>query len=988
MMNLEFIRMVLLSVSRRKKSMWKVGVITFLCIFLFTGIMIFQDCMNQFVRENAFLESGEWLVSTVGRSKCLEEHAWVDGYGTTVVRTEIYHRPKDENMNKARVEGLVGYVDEGFLQLSNLVIYSGRMPKQADEITVTQHVLSDMGYRYELGQMLSLAYVKGYNELGEPIYGFVEYKLVGILENYTADWAVPEELPEFFVTEGGLKSIQDVEQEDQQRVYYYLNHKQRNINGEGFYRTMERVLRKQGEDHLLFGMIYNENAYGVTMWGSQDLYLVMMSLCAILGSMSLIYLFLMCCNHRRPYYFKLRELGAGAGQVRGMICLEWCGIFLPSAFAGMMIAGIFSCLVAATISKHFKIPFIFRLTGNSVFLILLFTVGVFILVLFWSCLLFRITNLYQMTGVLPVRRLKKMYRKGDREKNPVSLFQIRKKRAEPGKNLAQILFIMATMTIALYSLWTIRSAYRNYQKSEARADLFASLRGEGEFKASTGINWDEEEHQLGSNQIGTDNVITKGDSVDNGISEDLVRRLRLAPGVKRVCGIATDDRIGLVWSGMQESGFLRDLFIKEWVEQDMKTVANFMYNSEGYPEWEEEWHSLYNQVFAEIPDPSQHPEYYAESVVGMARTEERDLLLKKMFGSDFHSKDFWSGKQSVLFQIQSNTEYSFVFEDTPYNSPYRKPLQGILKKNGQNEQYFHGKWGEEYRYRFEENTLKTGDLLQIQHALLPGGKIIETEVIYCDELKKYYQLMQDPVISSNYELPYDLGGGMDGQEGGMQLLASEKLLKQFASASGMEFTYRTILIDVEHGSDRKQVEANVADLLSRNQGKEISFGSYMGEKQRERNRFYRQLVMFGVILLLTGSVYLFITRSMQNKYFALNRKQLQQFLHCGCSREELLRSFSFLRIRESIWALAGIPLCMFILLAARGFSYWKEVQGGDMEFEWAELWKELGNTIIDYFNNPLGWCLFLIFLGLTVGIGILGQKRFLWQLELMGKEEE
>lgn len=986
-MNLEFIRMVLLSVSRRRKSLWKVGLIAFLCIFLFTGIMIFQDCMNQFVRENAFLESGEWVVSTTGRSKCLEEHAWVGGYGTSVVRTNIYHRPKDGDMKKASEEGPIGYVDDGFIQLSNLVFYSGRMPVQADEIVLTQHVLSDMGYSYELGQMLSLAYIKRYNKLGKPIFGFVEYKLVGILENYTADWAAPEELPEFFVTEKGLESVRDVEKEDQQRVYYYLNQEQRDIHGKEFYRNMKKVMQKQGEENLFFGMVYNGNAYDVTMWGNRDLYLVMMSLCAVLGSMSLIYLFLMCCNHRRPYYFKLRELGAGAGQVRGMICLEWCGVFVPSACAGMMTAGVLSCFIAAMVSKRFKIPFLFRLTGDSLFLILLFTAGVFFLVLFWSCLVFRVKNLYQMTGVLPLRRLKKMYRKRDRQKDPVRLFQIRKKRAEPGKNLAQILFVIATMTIFLYSMWMIRSAYRVYQESEARADMYASLRGEGESRHSGGVCWDRERRQLESNQYGKDASISKGDSIDNGMPEDLLRRLRFAPGVRCVSGTATDDRIGLIWDGMQESGFLRDLFIKGWVEWGMKSIADVMHYSEGYPEWEEEWHGLYNQVFTEIPDPSEHPEFYGESLVGLARTAERDLLLKELFGEDFNSKDFWSGKQSVLFQLESHSEVSW--EDTPYDSPYRKPLQGILRKDQQNKLYFHGKWGEEYPFRFEENTLKSGDVLQIQHALLPAEDVIETEVIYCNDWQKYYQLMRDPVISINYEqLPYDVGGRMDGQEGGMQLVASEKLLRRFADTSGMEFTYRTFLIDVEKGYDRKRVEASVADILSRTLGKEIPFGSCMGQKQRERNRFYRQLVMFGVILFLTGSVYLFITRSMQNKYFELNRKQLQQFLQCGCGRGELLWSFSFLRIQESIWALVGVPLCMLILMATRGLSYWKEVQGGEVDFEKAELWKEWGNTICDYFNNPLGWILFLVFLGLAAGVGILGQKRYLKQLELMGQEEE
>ncbi|MDE6568291.1 MAG: hypothetical protein K2K70_11250, partial [Lachnospiraceae bacterium] len=456
---------VMLSVKRRRRSMWKVALISFLCVFLFVGIMVFQDCMNQFQREIAFLESGEWIVSTEGESRCLEENVWVDGYGTTLVRTSLCNVPRDGDMSRAREEGPVGVADDSFIQLSNIVLYAGKMPEQGDEIALTQHVLSDMGCSYELGQMLSLAYIKGYDDMGNPIFGDVCYKLVGILENYTANWVLPGELPEFFVTMEGLEQIH-VPKKDQQRCYYYLNQAQRDITGESFYRDMKEVLKKQGEDHLVYSLVYNENAYDVTMWGSQTMYLVMMCLCGILGAMSLIYLFLMCCNNRRPYYFKLRELGAGSGQVREMVCIEWSSVFIPAACIAMIVAGVISAFVAAMISRHFGIPFVFRLTEKSIRMILIFTLGVFLLVMLWSCLFFRIKDLHQMTGMIPPKRLKYMYRKRDRGKNPVRVFQIRRKRAEPGKNIAQILFLIATMTIFLYSVTMIQSASRVYQESK------------------------------------------------------------------------------------------------------------------------------------------------------------------------------------------------------------------------------------------------------------------------------------------------------------------------------------------------------------------------------------------------------------------------------------------------------------------------------------------------------------------------------------------
>ncbi|MDE6851669.1 MAG: ABC transporter permease, partial [Lachnospiraceae bacterium] len=689
-MSLEFIHMVLLSVKRRSRSMWKVALISFLCVCLFVGIMVFQDCMNQFQREVAFLESGEWIVSTEGESRCMAEHAWVDGYGTTLVRTSLYNEPKDGNMDRARKEGPIGVVDDFFLQLSNIVFYAGRMPEQADEIALTQHVLSDMGCSYELDQILSLAYVEGYDAMGNPIFGHIQYKLVGILENYTADWVLPEELPEFFVTMEGLEQI-DVPEEDQQRCYYYLNRAQRDIIGEAFYQNMRKILKNQGEDYLVYSLVYNENAYDVTMWGNQTMYLVMMSLCGVLGSMSLIYLFLMCCNNRRPYYFKLRELGAGIGQVREMVCIEWSSVFIPAACAGIIVAGVISVIVAAMISRHFGIPFVFHLTGRSIRLILLFTIGVFLLVMLWSCLFFQIRDLHQMTGIIPPKRLKHMYRKRDREKNLVRVFQLRRKRAEPGKNIAQILFLIATLTIFLYSVSMIQSASRAYSESKKLPDLYVGSIGEGWTAHGGGFGWDDNTHQPFSYELEIPEV-ERNVSVGKGLPTDIINDLEEIPEVQSVSGAATDNQITLLWNSMQDSHFLNNYYTGMWIESPFRSAAeNLFYMEEYSKEWDRQWHEIYNKLYAVIPDPQEHPEIYEESVVGIERTERRDLLLKKFFGSRFRSDDFWSGKQSILFQVAPTMDaFCFWGDDTPTDSPLRKQLQGVMKMNPQNQKSYYG----------------------------------------------------------------------------------------------------------------------------------------------------------------------------------------------------------------------------------------------------------------------------------------------------------
>ncbi|MDE6852774.1 MAG: hypothetical protein K2J67_09880, partial [Lachnospiraceae bacterium] len=334
------------------------------------------------------------------------------------------------------------------------------------------------------------------------------------------------------------------------------------------------------------------------------------------------------------------------------------------------------------------------------------------------------------------------------------------------------------------------------------------------------------------------------------------------------------------------------------------------------------------------------------------------------------------------FQVAPTMDaFCFWGDDTPTDSPLRKPLQGVMIMNPQNQKCFYGKWDKEYLYQFEENTIHTGDQLQILHEKLPPGKTVKTEIILCGDSEIYWELIMNPAMSANGEnIPYEL----DEQNGGMQLLTSETTLQQLASAADIPFTYKNLLIDVEKGVNRKQVEAEIADVLSRY---ECSFGSYLGKKQQEKSRFYRQFIMFCVILILTGSVYMFISRSMQNKSMELIGKQLQQFLQCGCSRAELMWSYSSLRLGEMLWAWVSVPLCMVILVTAQGLSYWKQCQMEEMEFHREELFSLCVDSIKEFVNNPIGWILFLGFLLLALWFGVRGVKQYLDKLELMRQEE-
>ncbi|MDE6568292.1 MAG: hypothetical protein K2K70_11255 [Lachnospiraceae bacterium] len=510
-------------------------------------------------------------------------------------------------------------------------------------------------------------------------------------------------------------------------------------------------------------------------------------------------------------------------------------------------------------------------------------------------------------------------------------------------------------------------------------DLYVRSIGEGRTADGSGFGWNYNTRQPLSYEMGTSQV-ERNVSVGKGLPVDVIKDLKGISAVQSVCSAATDNQIALNWSGMQNSPFLNNYYTRMWIESNFKFAAEDLFYMEAYSEeWDRQWHEIYSKLYAVMPDPKEHPDVYEESVVGLERTERRDLLLKKYFGNRFRSDDFWGGKQSILFQVKPT--YSDVWgDDAPLDSPLRKPLQGVMITNPQNQKCFYGKWGEEYHYQFEENTIHTGDKLQILHEKLPAGKTLETEIILCGDSEVYRELIMNPAMSANWEhIPYKLN-----EEGGIQLLTSETTLQQLANAADIPFTYKTLLINVEKGVKRKQIEAEIADVLSRY---ECSFGSYLGEKQQEKSRFYRQFIMFGVILILTASVYLFISRSMQNKSMELTGKQLQQFLQCGCNRAELTRSYSWMRVGEMLWACFSILLCMVIMVTAQGLSYWKQCQAGEAEYEWKELLSLCKDALKAYINNPIGWIFFLGFLVLALWFGIRGMKQYLGRLELMGHEE-
>lgn len=93
------------------------------------------------------------------------------------------------------VFGEIGYIDQSFLDMSNIKMKKGRMPLTDNEIAVEALKLDQLGIDYTINQKVNLM-IESEGKIESK-----EFILVGVVENYSTSWISEGELISFFVAE-------------------------------------------------------------------------------------------------------------------------------------------------------------------------------------------------------------------------------------------------------------------------------------------------------------------------------------------------------------------------------------------------------------------------------------------------------------------------------------------------------------------------------------------------------------------------------------------------------------------------------------------------------------------------------------------------------------------------------------------------------------------------------------------------------------------
>lgn len=343
-----------LSLGKKKKSALFLVLLTLSFSFI-VAMMSVSGSLSATGREAEFDTFGEWKLAVSSRTyeeKDLKDQSWIEDTGILTVFSE---------------GGVtLGSCDEGMIRMGRFRLISGEYPEEADEIVMEQDALSELGYSYELGQIIHLdrdyrltGILSEYSDLWSPLYG----KLTGA-ENPEA--VMP--YPEAFVAEeaAGLSN-------SSKDILYFIK--------------TELSFPEIIKNCPGLKCVKNELAYRAQDSGSYNvLYLaiIMLTTCT---AMALIYG--IQAGQELKSVRQMRNMGASGKQLFIITCWQSVILSVPAVIGGLVFGSLFVYVCVRAVEKetavHVKLDLPFGAMA-AVFLLWL------LMVIFSRALVFYLLN--------------------------------------------------------------------------------------------------------------------------------------------------------------------------------------------------------------------------------------------------------------------------------------------------------------------------------------------------------------------------------------------------------------------------------------------------------------------------------------------------------------------------------------------------------------------------------------------------------------------
>ena len=184
--------------AKNRKLFIRFSVVLFSSLMLILFSLFMQIRVFETKKDHNEDLYGSWYASVYDVTKenenMLYDHQMLDTIGKMSVYGQVQYN--DE------YAGNIGVVDDSFYELSNISLKMGKLPSSPEEIAIEAYILDGLGIDYTLDQKISLSI-----QSGDQIFK-KEYRLCGILDNYSATWINQGSLVNFFIQEDDSFSLQ------------------------------------------------------------------------------------------------------------------------------------------------------------------------------------------------------------------------------------------------------------------------------------------------------------------------------------------------------------------------------------------------------------------------------------------------------------------------------------------------------------------------------------------------------------------------------------------------------------------------------------------------------------------------------------------------------------------------------------------------------------------------------------------------------------
>jgi hypothetical protein len=831
----------------------------------------------------------------------------------------------------------VGTMTADFAKENRISLYEGRFPEKSGEIVMELGLLEKLSLSYELGQEVTFLLAKCEDtavlreqalekklaeqaENGQepqpgspspqPIPGAdpsgeqaeeprvtagdfelslypVRFTLVGTIDRYSARWNAtdlpsailyPEEYPDLEMT-CSTYTFYTFHEDGKEAVWEKGLRLLQEVAGGVNQQAQAAAASPEEYTGVSQHTFYNQSAFSNPFWGNAAMYRGMTVILILLGTAIVAYLMASYLNKRRPFFLRMRSIGASTAEVWKMASYECVLSTLPATLVTLLSAYGFSLIAVLAVSLISGIRFfyVFSLKTLGVILLsILLTLGLSLLV---ALLLFAGRGIAIRQKALqkgPRKALLRRFIRKTGRKRPYLGFKetlIRRRRTSRLSHLFVQLIGLAVCLVLFTCLSLIGEKTESYRTTlrtikQFSGNVMDSVSHKYEVpvkggKAKPGEKPTKQNMQEISSGTRESYTLTKT------IPAELIKEIRTLPGVDTLTTASLDETRRIEWDGKNEDAFYL-FYLETAVDSTVMNVKKVDRESRNMGQLKKELEKTF-YLIQTLDDPSEYWDAY-QAYLDPA-VADREAFLR--------------GEQVILIVDQRLSKYRYYLTEAALED---KDISWNERLNLMNEN----------RFNYWEDLgseIGTGTQLRIVTDNEPVSVTVAGIVPY-----------GEAGLQNVQSLP------VDGATCMLRLIGAETILDKVRAEEGRTLGCNYFRIRFNAMADRENTLAALATLCVRNG---ITYSSGMEKIREAKDAMVQAILLYGFVSAVLLILYLFVRSAIAEEERFRLAGSCAALKRSGLSDRQMKKDKRRDALVQALPLLFSVPLYLLIKMIAR-----------------------------------------------------------------------